>query len=104
MFSIKILIFILTKGVDVCHTSMLKQQSDNFLACKEPIDGMWRCYTEEKYGNSIRDAPDYTKKYEARFYNCLFRNGSGMDLCQPQFTNMIRAIYRSGESTLNDKY
>ena len=83
---------------------MLKQQSDNFLACKEPIDGMWRCYTEEKYGNSIRDAPDYTKKYEARFYNCLFRNGSGMDLCQPQFTNMIRAIYRSGESTLNDKY
>ena len=83
---------------------MLQQKSDNFLACKEPIDGMWRCYTEEKYGNSIRDAPDYTKKYEKRFYDCLFRDGSGMDMCQPQFTNMIRAIYRSGESTLNDKY
>ena len=37
-------------GVDVCHTSMLLQNADNFLVCKEPIDSMWRCYTEEKYG------------------------------------------------------
>ena len=44
-------------GVDVCHTSMLLQNADNFLACKQPIDDMWRCYTEEKYGQSIRDAP-----------------------------------------------
>ena len=48
-------------GVDVCHTAMLKAGADNFLACKAPIDAMWRCYTEEKYGNSIREAPDYTK-------------------------------------------
>ena len=91
-------------GVDVCHTQMLKESSDNFFACKEPLDGMWRCYTEEKYGLSIRDAPDYTKKYEAKLYDCLFRDATGMDLCQPQFNNMIRSIYRSGESTLNDKY
>ena len=48
-------------GVDVCHTSMLAQGADNFLACKEPIDMMWRCYTEEKYGSSLRDAPEYAK-------------------------------------------
>ena len=42
---------------------------------------MWRCYTEEKHGNSIRDAPDYAKPYENKLYNCLFREGSGMDLC-----------------------
>jgi hypothetical protein len=44
---------------------MLLQNADNFLACKAPIDAMWRCYTEEKYGNSIRDAPEYTKQQEA---------------------------------------
>ena len=43
---------------------MLAQNSDNFLACKEPIDGMWRCYTEEKYGTTIRDSPAYTKYHE----------------------------------------
>jgi len=83
---------------------MLKVKADNFLACKEPIDGMWRCYTEEKYGNSIRDAPDYTKKYEEKFYDCMFRDATGMDYCKPHFNSMIRSIYRSGESTLNDRY
>ena len=48
-------------GVEVCQFQMIASKSDNFLACKQPIDGMWRCYTEEKYGQSIRDAPDYTK-------------------------------------------
>jgi hypothetical protein len=92
------------KGVDVCHTQMLKDKSQNFLACKAPLDGMWRCYTEEKYGQSIRDAPDYTKKYEKKLYDCLFREGSGMDICQPHFSNMIRAVYRGGDNKLNDKY
>jgi hypothetical protein len=82
---------------------MLKDKSQNFLACKAPLDGMWRCYTEEKYGQSIRDAPDYTKKYEKKLYDCLFREGSGMDICQPHFSNMIRAVYRGGDNKLNDK-
>ena len=80
---------------------MLKQKSDNFLACKEPIDQMWRCYTESKFGHSIRDAPEYTKKYEQRFYQCMFREGTGTDLCLNHFSDMIRSIYRGGENTLN---
>ena len=91
-------------GVDVCHTSMLKEGATNFLACKQPIDAMWRCYTEEKYGQSIRDAPDYTKKYEKRFYNCLFREASGMDVCMNHFSDMVRSIHRSGESELNTNF
>ena len=91
-------------GVDVCHTSMLLQNADNFLACKEPIDAMWRCYTEEKYGQSIRDAPEYTKKEEAKFYNCMFRDASGLDVCMNHFSGMVRQIHRSGESTLNTNF
>ena len=91
-------------GVDVCHTQMLKDNADNFLACKEPIDGMWRCYTEGKYGNSIRDAPDYTKSYERKFYDCLFREATGMDMCMNHFTDMVRAVYRSPDNELCDWY
>ena len=87
----------------MCHAQMIEQNSNNFLACKQPIDGMWRCFTEEKYGQSIRDAPEYAKPYEKSFYNCMFRDGSGTDLCMHHFTDMVRTIYRSGESTLNDK-
>ena len=77
---------------------MLKDKADNFLACKEPIDAMWRCYTEGKYGESIRDAPDYAKQYERKFYDCMFREATGLDLCMNHFTDMIRSIHRSGES------
>ena len=83
---------------------MLKAKSDNFLACKQPIDGMWKCYTEEKYGQSIRDAPDYAKKYETNFYNCMFREGAGMDICMNHFSDMVRSVYRSGDGLLIDKY
>ena len=83
---------------------MLKDKSDNFLACKEPIDGMYRCYTEEKFGLSIRDAPDYAKKYETKFYGCLFREGTGMDLCMNHFSDIVRSIYRNEPGELNDKH
>ena len=65
---------------------------------------MWRCYTEDKYGMSIRDAPDYTKKYEKAFYDCMFREATGLDVCMSNFTNMIRAIHRSGDDELNTKF
>ena len=81
---------------------MLKQKSDNFLSCKEPLDGMWRCYTENKYGDSIRDAPVYTKKYEKNLYDCLFREATGLDMCMNHFTDMVRSIYRSPENELCD--
>jgi hypothetical protein len=65
---------------------------------------MWRCYTEEKYGLTLRDAPKYTKQYEKRFYDCLFREASGLDLCMNHFTDMVRTIHRSGESELNTHF
>ena len=91
-------------GVELCHMQMLKQNSDNFLACKEPIDGMWRCYTDEKYGPSLRDAPDYAKQHEKHFYECLFRDASGLDMCMNHFTDVIRSIHRSGDSQLETRF
>ena len=91
-------------GVDVCHTQMLLQNADNFLACKPVIDSMWRCYTDEKYGASIRDAPAYAKKHEQKFYDCMFREATGLDVCMKHFSGMVRSIHRSGESTLNTDF
>ena len=91
-------------GVDVCHTQMSKDKADNFLACKEPLDGMWNCYTEGKYGTSIRDAPAVSKPYERALYNCLFREATGLDVCISHFTDMVRAVYRSPENELCDWY
>jgi len=82
----------------------MKHNSDNFLACKKPIDAMWSCYTEGKYGMSIRDAPAYSKEFEAKFYNCLFREGNQTEHCMNHFTDMVRSVYRSGDGLLCDWY
>jgi len=91
-------------GVDVCHTAMLQQGSDNFLACKKPMDAMWRCYTEEKHGATMSAAPAYTKPYEMKFYDCMFRDATGLDICMGHFSNMVRAVHRSGESEMNTSF
>ncbi len=91
-------------GVEFCHQEMIKNNSETFLPCKEPIDAMWRCYTEDKYGASIRDAPEEAKPYEKNFYDCLFKPASGTDMCMEDFHDMIRSVYRSDENELCDWY
>jgi len=65
---------------------------------------MWNCYTEGKYGNSIRGVPEVAKPYEKKLYDCLFRDASGMDICQRHFDDMVRSVYREGEGLLTDIY
>ena len=91
-------------GVEVCHAHMLQQGATNFLACKKPVDQMWQCYTEEKYGQSFQDAPEYAQKYVRNFFDCWAREASGLDVCMHHFSNAIRAIHRSGESELNSDF
>lgn len=91
-------------GVELCHTNMVQQRADNFLACKQPLDGMWRCYTEGKYGESIRDAPAEAKPYEKKLYDCLFKEASGLDMCMSHFSDMIRTVYRTPDNELCDWY
>ncbi len=89
-------------GVDYCVTDMRKQVSDNYLPCKEPIDAMYRCYTENKYGVSLHNSPKFTEPFRNSFFNCLFAPPNRMDVCMHHFSDVIRAIYRSKDSKLCD--
>jgi hypothetical protein len=40
--------------------NFMKDKISNFLPCKRLVDAHYRCMTEEKYGYSIEDAPDFT--------------------------------------------
>ena len=39
----------------------MKDNSVSFLPCKRLVDAHYRCMTNEKYGYSLEDAPEYTK-------------------------------------------
>ena len=83
---------------------MLKQGSNNFLACKDVIDGMYRCYTDYKYGGTMKDAPEYTKAFQHNFYNCLFNPVDSVDSCLHHFSDIVRAIYRTKDNKLCHYY
>ena len=81
---------------------MLRQNGGkSFLGCKDTLDALWRCYTDDKYGYSIEQAPEKTKPYYNKFVNCIFSEEGNMDQCNRNFINMIRVIIRGGNHKLN---
>jgi hypothetical protein len=66
---------------------------------------MWNCYTEGKYGQSIRDAPAVAKPFEKNLYNCLFREGTGMDLMGAMVitSDMARDLNKGDPSPLHQR-
>ncbi len=68
------------------------------------MDAAYRCFTEEKYGASILEAPEEAKPYMRSYLDCLFTANTSQHFCQNKLIDGVRAIYRSEENTLNDNF
>ena len=68
-------------GIGQCRRQMLrlagKQESPNhqhgFLPCKRLVDAHYRCMTEDKYGYTMEDGPEVSKKLSDEFLDCTFK-------------------------------
>jgi len=97
-------------GIGQCRRQMLrlagKQESPNhqhgFLPCKRLVDAHYRCMTEDKYGYTMEDGPEVSKKLSDEFLDCTFKKLFPMNVCQKYIDGAIRNIYRDGKSELND--
>ncbi len=96
--------FYYVMGLEVCKYEVLSKHGSTFLPCKDVMDAMWRCFTDNHYGKSIEDAPEYTKPYKDLLYDCFFTKHIGMDFCWPYFSGMVRTIYRRPDSKLSRWY
>jgi len=91
-------------GVEVCKHDMLMKKSNTFLPCKGIMDAMWRCFTDNKYGTTMEEAPEYVRPWQHKFFDCFFHKSFGMEVCWPLFSNMVRTIYRRPDSKLSKWY
>ena len=91
-------------GLETCKYETLSKGNKTFLPCKDAMDAMWRCFTDNQYGKVMEEAPDYTKEQQKSFFDCFFHKSQGLELCWPLFTNMIRMIYRRPDSKLSRWY
>jgi hypothetical protein len=66
---------------------------------------MYRCYTEEKYGDEYNKTPvQEAQPYTNKFFNCYFHRGNSLTKCMKHFEDSIRAIYRTPDNKLIDYY
>lgn len=63
---------------------------------------MYRCYTDEKYGDEYHKTIDVAKTYSNKFFNCLFYKHTSFASCMEHFEDSIRAIYRLPDTKLTD--
>ncbi len=89
----------------MCKKKVIESGHDNYLPCKEAIDAMYRCYTEDKYGDEYHKTPvEEAKPYSNKFFNCYFHRGNSLTKCMKHFEDSVRAIYRTPDNKLTDYY
>lgn len=86
----------------MCKQRVLQTKYKDFSPCKAVIDAMYRCYTEDKYGDEYHKTTDEAKPYAQKFFNCYFYKNTTLTECMVHFEDSIRAIYRNGENKLTD--
>jgi hypothetical protein len=83
---------------------MIQSNYPDYTPCKEVIDAMYRCYTEDKYGNEYDKTTEPAKPYMNKFFDCYFYKPNSLTECMVHFEDSVRAIYRSPDNTLIDYY
>lgn len=86
----------------MCKQRIVQSKYADYTPCKPVIDAMYRCYTEDKYGEEFHKTTEEAKPYAVNFFDCYFKTNGTMNECMEHFENSIRAIYRSPDNKLID--
>lgn len=89
-------------GFDVCKRKMDSINSKNFLACKDVLDAMYRCYTNNKEGTEYHKIRDEAKPYMKEFVQCAFSKNSVTENCFAHFEDSLRVLYRNPKIQFED--
>ncbi len=91
-------------GVEMCKQRIIETNFRDYTPCKAAIDAMYRCYTQDKYGDEYHKTTDSAKPFADKFFNCYFKKGTSLTECMIHFEDSVRSIYRSSDNQLIDYY
>jgi len=94
--------YYLILGLELCKQRIVESDHPDFLPCKGPIDAMYRCYTENQYGDEYQTTTKEALPHAMRFFNCYFYKHSSLTNCMIHFEDSVRAIYRTEGTKLTD--
>lgn len=91
-------------GLEMCKERIIQTSHPDFTPCKGVIDAMYRCYTENKYGDELHNTIDEAKPHAMKFFDCYFTKKNTMYQCMDHFNDVVRVIYRQPDNKLIDYY
>lgn len=94
--------FYYSAGLEFCKKKVVSSMRTDYLACKNVIDAMYRCYTNDSAEQEYHKIDEVGKPYMKEFFNCLFTKNNSVENCFGHFENSIRAVYRAGKYKLID--
>ena len=91
-------------GLEMCKQRIVQSNYQDYTPCKNAVDAMYRCYTENKYGDEYHKTTEEAKPYAHKFFDCYFFGPNSLTSCMKHFEDSIRAIYRSDNNRFTDYY
>jgi len=88
--------------LELCKQRVVQTDHNDFLPCKGVIDAMYRCYTQEQYGDEYHKTTPEALPHATMFFNCYFHKYATLTHCMMHFEDSVRAIYRTPETKLID--
>lgn len=71
------------------------QHEQGFLPCKKIVDAHYRCLSDNLFGNTLEDVPEYAKEDSENFLNCTFKEFRPMFQCSAFFEGVLRKMIRN---------
>ena len=82
-------------GLSKCKEKVVATRRTNYLSCKDTLDAMFRCYTNDSDSQEYHTLYESGKPYMNKFYDCYFKKDSTLENCMVHFEDSIRSIYRN---------
>ena len=86
-------------GLQQCKRAVIEYNRSSYLPCKDTLDAMFRCYTNESDSSEYHKMHASGQPYVKNFMNCFFTKKNNLENCMVHFENSIRALYRDDMKT-----
>jgi len=90
--------------LELCKQRILQTNYPNFLPCREVLQNMYACYTDDNYGKNFLEGPEEMVPHMKSFMDCYFTKNTSLTDCMKNVEDGVRAVYRKDASKFADYY
>ena len=88
--------------MELCKQRILSTNHKDFLPCKESLESVYACYSDNQYDKNILNGPEELVPHMKKFMDCYFTKTTSLTDCMVNVEDGIREVYRKDPSKFID--